>query len=97
MKFQVYKKPCKNCLFSEDRIVPESRAKNLVAECIQDNTYFICHVSSSEGGEVCCYGFWQRYRNKVTLLKASEYFEQVEFIPVPDSIKRIPYRDQIRS
>lgn len=62
--FKVYKTPCKNCLLSKDRIVSPQRAKELIEESIAADSYFICHKSSMNGGEVCCNRYYHEIGNK---------------------------------
>lgn len=57
---KVYKKPCKNCLYSKNKIVSNERKAQLLKGCKEENTFFVCHVSSIENGNVCCHNFYKK-------------------------------------
>jgi len=92
MKFQVYKKPCKNCLFTKDRIVSKERKEEIVEECIKENTHFICHKST----KICCSSFHKKYPG----LSISERIAhisggKIEYVELPpDQVKLLSYTKQ---
>lgn len=80
--FQVTKKRCKNCLLSDARIVSPERAEEIVSQCLKDDTFFICHQSSLKNGNVCCRGFYDKYKFDITLTRVATIFNQVKFIDI---------------
>ena len=58
MTFQVCEKPCDQCLFSKDRIVSAARVREILKDCKQQDTHFVCHKASIAGREVCCRTFY---------------------------------------
>jgi len=56
--FEVKKERCDQCLYSKDKIVSNSRRKEIISGCRSSDSHFICHKSSMEGGETCCRGFY---------------------------------------
>ena len=68
MKFKVKDKPCKNCLFSENRIVSKERAESLIKDTVEEGKFFVCHCSSINNGNVCCTRFYQKYVDDVFIL-----------------------------
>ncbi len=93
-KLQVYKTPCKNCLYSDKAIVSPERVADITKECLETDTYFICHISSQEGGSTCCNRFFHRYSKDVLITRAAIAFNQVVFTPMPETEALIPYRLQ---
>lgn len=92
---QVYKTSCKNCLLSKDRIVSPERAKELIGSCIKENTYFICHKSStSRNYDVCCHTFFEKFKNKIEHLRWFIENKLVTFVDQPDTdAQLISYRE----
>lgn len=60
---QIFNKPCKNCLFSNDRIVSQERANEIINGCITDGTFFICHKASMNGKDTACNVFFHKHMN----------------------------------
>lgn len=91
---KVYKNKCKNCLFTQDRIVSSERAKEIIQECKASNTHFICHLSTMENsGNICCRGFFDTEGDEVAKIQIAKRLELVEFVETPESDKLPPYRD----
>lgn len=88
---KVYKKPCKNCLFSDDRIVSQERAKDIIEGCLQEDTYFICHKASMSGDDVCCNRFFAKHKKDVAYLRISAGFGWVQEVDFKDNEKLTPY------
>ena len=74
--FKVKKEKCDQCLFSEDKIVTNSRRKNIIQNCLQSDTHFICHKSSIEGGSACCRGFYET--ESTNLMRISQRLGMIE-------------------
>ena len=60
---RIFNKPCKNCLFSKDRIVSHERANEIINGCITDGTFFICHKASMNGKDTGCNRFFHQHMN----------------------------------
>ena len=89
---KVYNEPCRNCLFSKDRIVSPERTKVVIGECVEGQTHFICHKSSMEGGEVCCHGFYKTFKNKIAKLQIFERLNMIAFEKQHPAEPLTPYR-----
>lgn len=85
--FKVYKTQCKNCLLSKDRIVPSSRAAEIIKSCVEEQTHFICHKASMNEEDVCCRKFYEEFGNKVNKIKIFDRLKMVEFVDQPDAEK----------
>lgn len=91
---QVYKKRCRNCLFSSDRIVSSERMNEIIQECKDNDTHFICHVSTMENsGNTCCRGFFDTIGDDITKIQIAKRLGLIEFIETPETEKLPPYRD----
>ena len=90
--FDVYDQPCKNCLFSKDLIVSPKTAKEIITECLEQQTHFICHKSSMEGGEVCCHRFYKKFRGKIAKLQIFERLNLIRFEKQPTGEPLTPYQ-----
>lgn len=54
--YELMARRCGECLVTKERIVPGSRAAELVAKCRADDVKFLCHKSTMAGGAVACRG-----------------------------------------
>ncbi|MBL7789374.1 MAG: hypothetical protein JNL75_06015 [Chitinophagales bacterium] len=91
---KVYNNKCKNCLFTQDRIVSSERAKEIIQECKDTNTHFICHLSTMENnGNICCRGFFDNEGDDIDKIQIAKRLGLVEFVETPESDKLPPYRD----
>lgn len=77
---QVMKQQCDQCLFSKNRIVSAKRAKQVIADCLAKDTYFVCHKASIRHEEVACAGFVERYKFDVTLIRAAFIFSAIHYV-----------------
>lgn len=78
MKFQVCEKPCNQCLFSKNRIVPAARMREILAGCKRDDAHFICHKASIAGREVCCRAFFDT--RDTNLIRVAGRLGMIEFV-----------------
>lgn len=91
--FQVFKSPCQNCLLSKDRIVSPARAKQIIEECKQNETHFICHKSTiKDQGSICCKNFFDKFPDCSQLMQVAARLNWIEFVEQTDSEKLTPYR-----
>jgi hypothetical protein len=60
---KIFNKPCKNCLFSKDRIVSEERANEIINDCVTNQKFFICHKASMKGENTACNRFFHEHMN----------------------------------
>jgi hypothetical protein len=82
--FQVYKKRCDECLFSDNKIVVDETKQTIIDACIAKNTHFICHKSSIHNDDqVCCRGFYDQFKNQISKLMMARGLGVVEFIDLP--------------
>lgn len=95
MSFNVYDKPCKNCLFSKDAIVGPARVKELIKECVDKGTFFTCHVSSmsSDNDNICCRRFYDQIGEKSNIIRIAKRLGIVEEVPLPETNKLNSYAD----
>src|SRR5690242_1358600 len=55
--FRLMSRPCDQCLVTKDRIVPGSRAAEIVAKVSRTDSHFICHKSKpGRANEIVCRG-----------------------------------------
>lgn len=88
---KVYDKPCQNCLFSKDRIVSGKAAKQIIKECIQNETHFICHKATMNGEDICCKTFYDKFGNFSRNIQFAKWINYIRIIPQPISEKLIPF------
>lgn len=93
MGFKVFKEQCQNCLLSPDRIVSAKRAKEIIQSCAQDQTHFICHKSSMEGGNTCCKGFFDKFGDLAKNIRMAKWLDAVEWVEQNDSKKLPTYKE----
>lgn len=85
--FQVYNSNCKNCLLSPNRIVSPAGTKEIISNCERDQSYFICHKSSSgddpNGTEICCHTFYKKLGHTSQMVRTSERMGWMLFVDQP--------------
>jgi len=85
--FQVTKKQCAECLFSDKKIVSEKRKAELLKSIAKRQSYFICHKSSIADGRACCAGFYREMGHVSQLARMAQALRVVEFVDVPSEEK----------
>ena len=90
---KVYKNACQNCLLSKDRIVSSQRAKEMIDECIEKQTHFICHKATMQGQDVMCHSYYEHFGQHSEKLKLCQRLGIVEFVNQPDSDKLSSHQD----
>jgi hypothetical protein len=89
---KVYKECCGNCLLSKDRIVSPKRAKDLLKEIEEKQSYFVCHKASMKSEEIVCKNFFDKLGHQSQIIRIAERLNAVQFIEQTDTEKLIPYR-----
>lgn len=92
--FQVYSKPCYNCLLSKNAIVPPQRVKEIIEQCKEDQTHFICHKSSIKGGNICCKKFYDQLGHVSNMIRVCERLGAIKFVDHSDNEKLPSYRGE---
>ena len=77
-KLKVCETQCNQCLFSENRIVSDARARQIIAECSRNDSYFICHKTK----DAVCRGFYDRF--STNLIRIMQRLNGIEFVNVED-------------
>ena len=72
--FKVKVERCKECLFSKDKIVSDSRRKEILSDCERNDSHFICHKDK----DVCCRGFFDS--SSTNLIRAVGRLGMIEFV-----------------
>lgn len=60
MSWRVTKERCGRCLFGPDPLVPPARRAEVLAECRENGTTFLCHRSTLRGDKVTCRAFYDQ-------------------------------------
>jgi hypothetical protein len=89
---KVYKECCGNCLMSKDRIVSPKRAKGLLNEIAEKQSYFVCHKASMNGEEIVCKTFFDKLGYQSQIIRIAERLNAVQFVEQTNTEKLIPYR-----
>lgn len=58
---KVCEKQCDQCLFSKNRIVSGRRMKEILTDCIRNDSHFVCHKGTIENENIVCRGFYDNY------------------------------------
>ena len=93
MGLKIYSSCCKNCLLSDDRIVSLERAKEIIAECKDEQNYFICHKASMIGEEIVCKKFYDELGQHSQMVRIAERLNMIEFVEQEDSEKLITHKE----
>jgi len=82
--FKVCSQRCDECLFSPGKIVDQERKEEIIENCLENNSFFICHKFGIEGDEgtigedVCCRGFFESYGNEINLIRIAKRLRAIE-------------------
>jgi hypothetical protein len=77
---KVYQECCRNCLLSKDRIVSSKRAKDLLKEIEQKQSYFVCHKASMNDEEIVCKTFFDKLGHQSQMIRIAERLNAVQFV-----------------
>lgn len=71
-KLYVCRTKCDECLFTEERIVPKSRAAELIEDCQAEDRHFLCHKAQLLGLKVplTCRGSFELNPRNVRFARA---------------------------
>ena len=79
---KVCKQECNECLFSENRIVSGKRMKEIIKDCVKNDTHFICHKGTIKNQDIVCGGFYKRFSTNLIRiagrLGAIKYIDEVK-------------------
>ena len=75
---KVKRKKCDQCLFSNNKVVSDSRKADILIECDYYETHFICHKSSIELGNTCCKGFYDSETSQ--MIRIARRLKMIEFV-----------------
>ncbi len=82
--FEVYKESCKECLLGDGAIVSNSRRKEILKGCAEDQSHFICHKATIEGKDICCKTFYDRMGQHSQMIRISERLGMLKFVEQPN-------------
>ena len=77
---QVCKSRCNQCLYSANKIVSDERKEELLAAIRSEQSYFVCHKSSINGGDTCCRGFYDEDGHYSQLIRVASRIGAIEFV-----------------
>jgi hypothetical protein len=92
---KVYKECCANCLLSKDRIVSPKRAKELLKDIAEKQSYFVCHKASINGEEIVCKTFFDELGRQSQMIRIAERLNSVQFVEQENKEKLIPYSSMV--
>ena len=79
MSFEVMAEQCDQCLFDPaNRIVSRTRAADVLKECAQKDTYFVCHKSTI----ACCRAFYDANPFAANIMRIAHRLGMVRFVQV---------------
>lgn len=82
-KLEVMCRPCGECLFTKQRITTPQRARSIVAECLRDDRYFLCHKGSLVGRSIVCASFMEKHGRDVYPLRLALLLDAVVLVDEP--------------
>lgn len=80
----IQKAKCDQCLFTKNMVVKNNtRRTEIIKSALNNDTYFICHKSSiASNGDVCCRGFWDKFKNDFNLGRIAQRLNFVNEVEV---------------
>jgi hypothetical protein len=83
--FYVFEKPCKECLFSEERIVDPQRKKQVLQKLKGQGGHFICHKATmDQGKDVACASWAEKMGDTSNLYRVSQRLGRVQLVKLPE-------------
>ena len=84
MTFKVQKKMCDECLFSENKVVGNSRRDQIIKDAVREQSHFICHKSQLKDGkgDVCCRAYYDQLGHHSQMIRICERIGAIEFVEV---------------
>ena len=76
--FKVKKERCNECLYSKDRVVSQSRAKQVIKDCRRNDSHFQCHKGTINGDDICCRGFYDS--ESTNLIRIAQRLNMIKFV-----------------
>lgn len=85
---KVYDRPCRECLFHNQRLTTDATAQRIVRRLVVTDGHFICHKATISGEEVMCRGHFNAVERgdlrPPQLLRIARRLDAVEFVPLPE-------------
>lgn len=81
--FYVFSSPCGECLLSPQRVVSPKRAAQLIRECREKQTHFICHKASLEKRDVACAAWVEHRGHESQVLRIARRLNLVVLVEQP--------------
>lgn len=90
-EFKVCSQMCDQCLFTQNRVVSEARANQIIEDCLKNDRWFECHKFTILGQKAVCRGFWNHHRRDVYPLRVAQMFiDEVKFVVPPKEGEVLP-------
>ena len=80
--FKVGRNPCKQCLLSKNKIVSDERRAEILKECLSSGTHFICHKASIDDKDICCAGFFAKFKNDIPKIQIFERLGMIKKVDI---------------
>ncbi len=93
---KVYRECFHICLLSKDRIVSPKRAKDLLNEIAEKQSYFVCHKASMNGQEIVCKTFFDKLGHRSQMIRIAERLNAVQFVEQNNTEKLKSYASMNR-
>ncbi len=75
---KVKKVCCGKCLFGANKIVSDERKQDILDDCVQHDTHFVCHEGTIEGEDICCRAFYNKH--STNMLRISQRLHMIKFV-----------------
>lgn len=82
-KLKICNKACDQCLFTDNKIVPDDRAEEVVQEALSSDSWFECHKGTLQGQSIVCRGFWNKYKKDSLATRLALMLNMYEFVEIP--------------
>lgn len=76
---------------SKNRIVSPKRAKDLLKEIEEKQSYFVCHKASMKGEEIVCKTFFDKLGHQSQMIRIAERLNAVQFVEQKNTEKLRSY------
>lgn len=89
---KILRSPCDQCLFSKGKIVSDARRDDVLKQCQDSESHFVCHKFTieelqgrltPEEANVVCNGFYRHDPEGTTLLQIATRLGMIEWVDEP--------------
>lgn len=81
-KLKIYNHACDQCLFTDNKIVPDERAQEVIEQALASDSWFECRKGTLQGQNIVCRGFWNKHKKDSLATRLALMLNMFEFVEI---------------